>query len=66
VFTIQPYHPQLEFIARTLVSNTGKPWVMRLRSLELFKEWLKEAQLQYVAHQMEKHQIFGVVAAVKR
>jgi hypothetical protein len=39
---------------------------MRLRSLELFKEWIKAAQLQYVSHQMEKHQIFGVVVAVKR
>lgn len=65
VFTIQPYHPQLEFIARTLVSNTGQPWIMRLRSLDLFKAWMKEAQLQYVSHQMEKHGIFGVVEAVK-
>jgi 2-polyprenyl-3-methyl-5-hydroxy-6-metoxy-1,4-benzoquinol methylase len=65
VFTIQPYHPQLEFIARTLVSNTGKPWIMRLRSLDLFKAWMKEAQLHYVSHRMEKHGIFGVVEAVK-
>lgn len=65
VFTIQPYHPQLEFIARTLVSNTGKPWIMRLRSLDLFKTWMQEAQLQYVSHRMEKHGIFGVVEAAK-
>jgi ubiquinone/menaquinone biosynthesis C-methylase UbiE len=65
VFTIQPHHPQLEFIARTLTSHTGKPWVMRLRSLELFQAWMKEARLQYVSHRMEKHGIFGVVVAVK-
>ena len=57
VFTIQPYHPQLELIARTLRSHTGKPWVMRLRSLELFQEWLREAGLRYVSHQMEEHGI---------
>ncbi|HEX5736125.1 MAG TPA: class I SAM-dependent methyltransferase family protein [Blastocatellia bacterium] len=65
VFTIQPYHPQLEMIARTLTSNTGKLWVMRLRSLDLYKEWMREAKLQYVTHQMEEHGIFGVVEAVK-
>lgn len=38
---------------------------MRLRSLELFKEWMREAQLKYVSHRMEKYEIFGVVEAVK-
>lgn len=65
IFTIQPHHPQLELIARTLTSNTGKPWVMRLRSLELFQTWLQEAGLQYVSHKMEPYEIFGVVQAVK-
>ena len=65
VFTIQPYHPQLEMIARTLTSNSGQAWIMRLRGLELFKEWMKEAKLQYVSHSMEEHGIFGVVEAVK-
>lgn len=65
VFTIQPDHPQLEFIARVLTSNTGEPWVMRLRSLQLFKAWLEEAGLEYVSHRMEPHGIFGVVEARK-
>lgn len=65
LFTIQPDHPQLEFIARALTSNTGKPWVMRLRSLELFQEWLHESGLHYVTHDMEDNWIFGVVQAVK-
>jgi len=66
VFTIQPYHPQLEMAARALTSNTGKPWIMRLRSLDLYKQWLNEAGLEYVSHEMEKHQIFGVVEARKK
>jgi 2-polyprenyl-3-methyl-5-hydroxy-6-metoxy-1,4-benzoquinol methylase len=66
VFTIQPYHPQLEMAARALTSNTGKPWVMRLRSLDLYKQWLNEAGLEYVSHEMEQNQIFGVVEARKK
>lgn len=65
VFTIQPYHPQLEMAARALTSNTGRPWIMRIRSLDLYKQWLSEAGLEYVSHEMEKHQIFGVVEARK-
>lgn len=65
IFTIQPDHPQLELIARTLTSHTGKPWVMRLRSLPLFQNWMSEAGLGYVSHSLEKHGIFGVVETVK-
>lgn len=65
IFTIQPDHPQLELIARTLTSHTGKPWVMRLRSLPLFQNWMNEAGLGYVSHRMEKHGIFGVVETIK-
>ena len=66
IFTIQPYHPQLEFIARALKSNTGKPWVMRLRSLELFKAWLDEFGFRFIAHKMEENEIFGVVETERR
>jgi SAM-dependent methyltransferase len=65
IFTIQPDHPQLELIARTLTSHTGKPWVMRLRSLPLLQSWMNEAGLGYVSHRLEKHGIFGVVETVK-
>ena len=32
VYTGQPWHPQLEFIAYTLTNRLGKPWIMRRRS----------------------------------
>ena len=32
VYTNQPWHPQLEEIARTCVDWDGKPWIMRRRS----------------------------------
>lgn len=63
VFTVQPYHPQLELIARTLRSHTGNMWVMRLRSLEQVQTWAREAGFgQFVVH-MEPQGIFGVVRA---
>jgi len=65
IFTTQPHHPQLEFIARTLTSHTGRPWVMRLRSLELLKRWVEDAGLQLTSHSMEPYGIFGVAEAVK-
>jgi SAM-dependent methyltransferase len=65
IFTIQPNHPQLELIARTLTSHTGKPWVMRLRSLPLFLNWMNEAGLGRASYRMEKHGIFGVVETAK-
>jgi SAM-dependent methyltransferase len=65
IFTIQPYHPQLEFIARVLNSHTGKPWVMRLRPLELTEAWATDAGFQDFQVQMDNFNIFGVVKARK-
>jgi SAM-dependent methyltransferase len=65
IYTIQPYHPQLELIARTLNSHTGKPWVMRLRSLELTQEWASAAGFRDFQVQMDSCGIFGVVKARK-
>ena len=65
IFTIQPYHPQLELIARVLNSHTGKPWVMRLRSFELTKEWASAAGFKDFEIQMDSFGIFGVVKAGK-
>lgn len=65
IFTLQPRHPQLELIARILRSHTGEPWVMRLRSLDLFREWMEPLGLRYLRHRMEPCDIFGVAVAEK-
>jgi SAM-dependent methyltransferase len=65
VFTIQPQHPQLELIARTLPSHTGRPWVMRLRPWELTRRWAEVAGFRNFQVQMEPGGIFGVVTAEK-
>jgi SAM-dependent methyltransferase len=65
IFTIQPQHPQLEMIARTLPAHTGLPWVMRVRSWELIRQWAEAAGFQNFQVQMEPNGIFGVVTADK-
>lgn len=65
VVTIQPDHPQLEFIARVLTSHTGRPWAMRLRDVALTRQWLTEAGFAIQAETMEETGIFGVIVATK-
>lgn len=66
IFTIQPAHPQIELIARTLTSHSGGPWVMRLRPFALTRQWAEEAGFQIVQTHMNSHNIFGVMTAHKR
>lgn len=65
IYTVQPVHPQLEFIARTLPSHTGQPWVMRLRSREQVAGWAAAAGFRTQAQWTEPQGIFGVVLAQK-
>lgn len=65
LLTIQPSHPQLEFIARVLPSHTGRMWAMRLRSCELTRRWVEEAGLSFASKKMENNGIFGVIRADK-
>jgi SAM-dependent methyltransferase len=65
IVTIQPCHPQLEFIARVLKSHTGKPWAMRIRPVEQTWDWLKQAGFRVVSQTMEATGIFGVIVAEK-
>lgn len=61
IFTVQPWHPQVELIARALPAHTGKLWVMRLRSIELVQGWAEAAGFADFSVEMEEAGIFGVV-----
>ena len=63
VFTIQPRHPQIEFIARVLKSHTGDLWVMRLRPWEKTRAWAEAAGFKVRSITMDQQNIFGVVVA---
>lgn len=63
--TVQPNHPQLEFIARVLPSHTGNLWAMRLRSVEQTQSWIKRAGFTLDNLEIEPQNIFGVITARK-
>jgi hypothetical protein len=65
IVTVQPDHPQVEFIARVLTSHSGRPWAMRLRSIALISAWAKEAGFVVETVTMEQRGIFGVLVARK-
>lgn len=66
IFTIQPRHPQIEFIARVLKSHTGGPWVMRLRPWQKTRAWAEAAGFKVRSISMDAQGIFGVVVAELR
>lgn len=66
VYTNQPWHPQLELIARTLVDWDGKPWVMRRRSQAEMDDLVHAAGFVKVAMDIDPWGIFTVSLAVRR
>jgi SAM-dependent methyltransferase len=65
IVTVQPDHPQVEFIARVLTSHSGRPWAMRLRSVDLVSIWARDAGFIVESVTMERRGIFGVLVARK-
>jgi alpha-beta hydrolase superfamily lysophospholipase len=64
VYTGQPWHPQLEFIARTLTSHRGgAPWVMRRRTQEELDELVREAGFRKVEQRIDPQGMFTVTLA---
>ena len=43
IYTNQPWHPQVEFIARVLTNREGKPWIMRRRTQAEMDELVRAA-----------------------
>lgn len=64
--TVQPDHPQVEFIARVLTTHQNRPWAMRLRSVALITSWAQAAGLVVESVTMEPLNIFGVLTARKK
>lgn len=66
IYTGQPWHPQLEFIARVLTNREGEPWVMRRRSQEELDALVAEAGFEKVRTLADDAGIFTVSAARRR
>jgi alpha-beta hydrolase superfamily lysophospholipase/SAM-dependent methyltransferase len=64
IYTGQPWHPQLEMIARTLTSHRGgRPWIMRRRPQEELDQLVAEAGFRKVAQRIDPDGIFTVSLA---
>jgi alpha-beta hydrolase superfamily lysophospholipase len=60
IYTNQPWHPQVEMIARVLTNREGKPWVMRRRTQGEMDELVREAGFEKVGMRVDRWGIFTV------
>ncbi|MGZ3742828.1 MAG: class I SAM-dependent methyltransferase family protein, partial [Pseudobdellovibrionaceae bacterium] len=65
LYTGQPYHPQQEMIARTLLNRDGESWVMRLRSQAEQDEIFRSAGFEKQEMSIDPYGIFTVSKAYK-
>lgn len=66
VYTGQPWHPQLELIARALTSHrAGQAWVMRRRTQAEMDQLVEAAGFRKVAQRIDEFGIFTVSLAVR-
>lgn len=66
VYTCQPWHPQLELIARALTSHRGgQAWVMRRRSQAEMDQLVARAGFRKIAQRIDEWGIFTVALAIR-
>jgi hypothetical protein len=63
IYTNQPWHPQVEFIARVLINREGKPWIMRRRTQAEMDELARSAGFEKLAMEIDQWGIFTVSLA---
>ena len=65
LYTNQPWHPQVEMIARTLRNRDGEPWVMRRRTQAEMDALVHAAGFRKVGMEIDRWGIFTVSVARK-
>jgi alpha-beta hydrolase superfamily lysophospholipase len=63
IYTNQPWHPQVEFIARVLANREGQPWIMRRRTQAEMDELVRIAGFEKISQEIDPCGIFTVSAA---
>ncbi len=66
LYTNQPWHPQIELIARVLTNREGKPWLMRRRTQAEIDELIARAGFAKQEMRVDEHGIFTVSLARRR
>jgi alpha-beta hydrolase superfamily lysophospholipase len=65
IYTNQPWHPQLAFIAHVLVNRQQQPWVMRCRAQREIDDLVRAAGFDKRAMEIDEQGIFTVSLARK-
>jgi len=63
VYTGQPWHPQVEMIARVLTNREDRPWIMRRRTQGEMDDLVREAGFEKIAQEIDPWGIFTVSLA---
>jgi alpha-beta hydrolase superfamily lysophospholipase/SAM-dependent methyltransferase len=63
IYTNQPWHPQVEFIARVLRNREGNPWIMRRRTQAEMDELVRAAGFEKITQEIDPWGIFTVSVA---
>jgi alpha-beta hydrolase superfamily lysophospholipase/SAM-dependent methyltransferase len=63
IYTNQPWHPQVEFIARVLRNREGEPWIMRRRTTAEIDELMCVAGFRKMAMEVDQWGMFTVSIA---
>jgi alpha-beta hydrolase superfamily lysophospholipase/SAM-dependent methyltransferase len=63
IYTNQPWHPQVAFIAGVLRNREGKPWVMRRRTTAEMDELVRASGFEKIAMEIDQWGMFTVSIA---
>ena len=63
IYTNQPWHPQLEFIAHVLRNHRGQPWIMRRRNTAEIDELVRTAGFEKMDMEIDEWGMFTVSVA---
>ena len=63
IYTNQPWHPQLEFIAHVLVNREGERWIMRRRTTAEMDELVRAAGFEKIDMEIDQWGMFTVSVA---
>ena len=63
ILTNQPWHPQVEFIARVLHNRENQPWIMRRRTTAEMDELMHSAGFTKLSMQVDRWGMFTVSTA---
>jgi len=65
IYTNQPWHPQMEFIAHVLRNREGKPWIMRRRTTAEMDQLVRTVGFEKIDMEIDQWGMFTVSVARK-